>query len=59
MDVDGIRLTATEIEFLKFKFDTEDPDEAVELFVELLVFEGKDPMEMKFHILDMMLREQC
>jgi hypothetical protein len=52
-------LTESEIEFLKFKFDTEDPDKAVEILVELLVFEGINPMNMQPYIQTMMKRYQC
>jgi len=56
---DYIKLTESEIEFLKYKFNTEDPDEAVDLFVEILVLEGSNPMDMKLHIEKMMKRYQC
>jgi hypothetical protein len=56
---DSITLTETEIEFLKFKFDTEDPDQAVEMLVEFLVREGVNPLSMKDHIERLMKRYQC
>jgi len=59
MSDDYIKLTESEIEFLKYKFNTEDPDEAVDLFVEILVLEGSNPMDMKLHIEKMMKRYQC
>jgi len=59
MSSDSITLTESEIEFLKFKFDTEDPDKAVEILVELLVYEGINPMNMQPYIQTMMKRYQC
>jgi len=53
--LDGsIRLSAMEIKFLKEKFNTNDPDYAVECFVEMLVFEGVDPMQLKTYIIELM-----
>lgn len=59
MSSDSITLTESEIEFLKYKFDTNNPDLAVELFVEMLVYEGFNPMNLKEHIQKMILRHQC
>lgn len=59
MSDDSINLTESEIEFLKIKFNTEDPDKAVEQLVEILVLEGSNPMNLKFHVQKMMKRYQC
>ena len=57
MQDDPIRLSAGEISFLKEKFRTSDPDYAVECFVELLVFEGVDPMQLKTYIIELMKKD--
>lgn len=59
MSNDYVTLNETQIEFLKYKFDTEDPDEAVEKLIELLVLEGMNPMNMGTYVDKMIQRYQC
>ena len=47
---DDIILTETQIEFIKYRFRTEDPDIAVERLIELLVLEGTNPMNMGVYV---------
>lgn len=56
---DDIQLSESEIEFLKYKFNTEDSDDAVDLFVEFLVVNGHNPMDIKEHVQDLIQRYQC
>lgn len=39
------------------KYETDDPDEAVELLIESMVLKSIDPMQMKVHIDKMMAKE--
>lgn len=59
MSDDSINLTESEIEFLKYKFRTEDPDDAVDQLIEMLVLEGGNPMNMKSYVQKMMKKYQC
>lgn len=57
MSQDYIRLSKKQVTFLMSKYETTDPDEAVEKLVESLVLKGIDPMLMSAHIDRMMARE--
>lgn len=57
MQLDSIRLTRPQVTFLMQKFQINDPNEAIDYFIELLVLEEADPMSMKRYILGMMERE--
>lgn len=59
MNDDSITLSGAQIAFLMFTFDTYDPDQAVDEFIELLVFEGVDPQEMKTYLEQMMIKERA
>lgn len=57
MSQDYIRLSKKQVAFLMSKYETTDPDEAVEKLVESLVIKGIDPMLMSAQIDRMMARE--
>jgi len=57
MQLDSIRLTKPQVTFLMQKFQIDDPNEAIDYFIELLVLEEADPMSMKKYLLGMMERE--
>lgn len=57
MQLDSIRLTKPQVTFLMSKFQIDDPNEAIDYLIELMVLEEADPMEMKRYILSMMERE--
>lgn len=59
MSADDITLTSSEIEFLKEKFKLNDPDQIVEKLVELMIFEGFNPMNMKAYVENMIKRHLC
>jgi hypothetical protein len=54
---DSIWLTGQQINFLMEKFQTDSPDVAVEMFVELLVAQKLDPMDLEKHVNRFMARE--
>lgn len=54
---DSIKLSGMQMAFLMSRFDTRDPEKAIELFVEELVFKGLDPMQLSEHVNRMMARE--
>jgi hypothetical protein len=54
---DSIKLSGMQMAFLMSRFDTKDPDKAVELFVEELVSKGLDPMQLKEYVSRIMARE--
>lgn len=57
MELDSIRLTKPQVTFLMQKFQIEDPDEAIDCLIELMILEEIDPMRMKHYILRMMQKE--
>lgn len=57
MSDDSIKLSKKQINFLMSKYETDDPDEAVELLIESMVLKSIDPMQMKVHIDKMMAKE--
>lgn len=57
MQLDSIRLTLPQVQFLMSKFQIKDPNEAIDYLIELMVLEDADPMRMKHYILGMMQRE--
>ncbi len=54
-----ITLADYEIEFLKQKFKTYNSDEAIEKTIELMVFSGLNPMNLKSYVESMIKRYQC
>jgi hypothetical protein len=58
-DGDSIKLSESEIEFLKCRFRTEDPDDAVEQFIEHLVLQGDNPLNLNYYVQKMMRKYQC
>jgi hypothetical protein len=56
---DDVMLSETQIEFLKYKFRTEDADEAIDQLIEILVVEGIDPIKMGAYVDKMIERYQC
>lgn len=59
MELDSIRLTKPQVTFLMQKFQIEDPDEAIDYLIELMILEDIDPMRMKHYMLRMMQKELC
>lgn len=54
---DSVRLSKKQINFLMSKFETDDPDEAVELLIESMVMKSVDPMQMQAYINKLMAKE--
>ena len=57
MQLDSIKLTLPQVKFLMSKFQIDDPNEAIDYLIELMILEEVDPMRMKHYILRMMQRE--
>lgn len=57
MDSGRLQLTAGQVKFLMSKFDINEPNKAIDFFIELMLLEGINPMEMKLYILKMMERD--
>lgn len=61
MAEENVTLNEDQARFLMEKFDIDDPDEAIDFLIEMMLLEGADPMDMKKYILKMMQEElrQC
>lgn len=54
MESGSIKLTEKQVEFLMCIFYTDDPNEAIDMFLEILIEENIDPMKMSAFIDKMM-----
>ena len=54
---DCIVLTKNQVNFLKVRFNTQDPDVAIDLFIEFLVTKHIDPMNMLNYLMKTMAKE--
>ena len=54
MSEENLKLSRAQAEYLMNKFDIDDPDEAIDYLIEIMLAEGVDPMRMKHYILKMM-----
>lgn len=57
MSQENLRLSKEQAKFLMEKFQIEDPNDAIDFLIEMMVLEGIDPMRMKHYILKMMQEE--
>jgi len=57
MKSDSVQLTEGQVEFLMSKFKIQDPNEAIDFLIEMMVLENVDPMDMKRYILKMMQKD--
>jgi hypothetical protein len=53
----SLKLTRGQVEFLMSKFGANDPNEAIDYLIELMILEGADPMNAKYFIMRMMQEE--
>lgn len=53
----SFNLTKQQVRFLMSKFHTEDPQNAIDLFLESLVVENKDPFKMLKYLSALMAKE--
>lgn len=56
---DDISFTPKEMEFLRREFKTANTDEIIEILVEQMIKEGKNPMTIKEYVVNMIKRSQC
>lgn len=61
MSEENLKLSPNQAKFLMQKFDIDNPNEAIDFLIEMMILEGVDPMDMKRYILKMMQEElrQC
>lgn len=57
MNSESVLLTQKHVSFLMSRFNTEDPEQAIDLFIEFLVMQRKDPMQMINYINKLMAKE--
>lgn len=60
MVMESVKLTKSQVGFLMSKFGTDDPDEAIDLFIEFLIKsdEGNlSPSDLVTHLMKIMARE--
>jgi hypothetical protein len=57
MSEENLRVSAAQAKFLMEKFKINDPNEAIDFLIEMMILEGVDPMRMKWYILKMMQEE--
>ena len=57
MSSDKLHLSVGQVKFLMSKFDIDDPNRAIDFFIELMLLEEINPMDMKLYILKMMEKD--
>lgn len=57
MNSNKLQLSMGQVKFLMSKFEIDDPNKAIDFFIELMIMEGVDPMDMKLYILKMMEKD--
>ena len=57
MSSDKLHLSIGQVKFLMSKFDIDDPNKAIDFFIEIMLLEDINPMDMKLYILKMMEKD--